>query len=176
MDVQVDGRLIKLDNRRMEFLILNLMLAMFYTRLGEKIIHTVGAFQSADFVEVLARFPSSILPERRKKQAYISSILSKNEIHRDDKYNRKLFFRVKHGHYMINPKLSLRMEGQWRNVYDLLSFDRIADRFFEQEHGSSWDRYDYNEIFRRQVASFGAWIKELASADEIPNPAERGLF
>lgn len=176
MDVQVDGRLVKLDNRHMEFLMLNLMLAMFYTRLGEKIIRTAGAFQSADFVAVLARFPSSILPERRKRQAYVSSILSKNEVHRDDKYNRKLFLRIKHGHYMINPKLSLRVEGEWRNVYDLLCFDRVAHPFFEAERGSYWAKYDYNEMFRQRVTSFGARMKKLAVKDEIPNPAERELF
>ncbi len=167
MDVQVDGRLVKLDNRHMEFLMLNVMLAMFYTRLGEKIIRTMGAFQSADFVEVLAHFPSSILPERRKRQAYISSILSKNEIHRDDKYNRKLFFRIKHGHYLINPKLSLRVEGQWRNIYDLLSFDRVAQPFFEMRHVSPQARYKYNEFFHRQIMGFGVRMKELASEDVI---------
>ncbi len=172
MDVQVDGRLIKLDNRHMEFLMLNLMLAMFYTRLGEKIIRTGGAFQSADFVDVLSRSPPSILPERRKKQTYISIILSKNEINRDDKYNRKLFFRVKHGHYMINPKLSLRVEGQWRYVYDLLSFDRIAYPFFESGRNNAWGGYDYNEFLRSQVTNFGTRIKALAGADDMANPVQ----
>ena len=104
MLVQVDGRLVKLDKRLMEFLMLNLMIAMFYTRLGENAARHGGAFSSTDFVQVLDHFPASVLPERRKKRAYISSILSKNEVDRDDPYNRKLFRRIKRGHYIINPE------------------------------------------------------------------------
>src|SRR5207245_7732267 len=54
MVLQVDGRLVKLDNRLMEFLLLNLMIAMFYTRLGDNVVRFGGgAFSSGDFVEVL---------------------------------------------------------------------------------------------------------------------------
>src|SRR5712691_4344475 len=38
MVIQVDGRLVKLDKRSMEFLLLNLMIAMFYTRLGDNVV------------------------------------------------------------------------------------------------------------------------------------------
>src|SRR5262249_45217677 len=41
--IQVDGRLVKLDKRSMEFLLLNLMIAMFYTRLGDNIVRFGGA-------------------------------------------------------------------------------------------------------------------------------------
>lgn len=177
MDVEVDGRLIKLDNRSMEFLMLNLMLAMFYIRLGEKIVHTGGgAFESRDFVEVLAHFPASILPAQRKKRAYLSSILSKNEVHRDDKYNRKLFYRVKHGHYIINPKLSVRVEGEWRSVYDLLSFDRIAYPFLDPEQSRAIVNYDFNELFREQIEAFAIWIRGLAQSDRLPKEGPGSLF
>ncbi len=99
MVLQVDGRLVKLDNRLMDFLMLNLMIAMFYSHLGENVARTYGgAFTSGDFVEVLSHFPDSVLPERRKKRAYISSILSKNEVNRVGPYNRKLFRRLKQSH------------------------------------------------------------------------------
>jgi len=35
---------------------------------------------------VLRHFPDALVPARRKQRAYISSILAKNEVHRDDKY------------------------------------------------------------------------------------------
>ena len=115
MVIQVDGRLVKLDKRSMEFLLLNLMIAMFYTRLGDNVVRFGGgAFSSGDFVEVLHHFPDALVPARRKQRAYISSILAKNEVHRDDPYNRKLFRRLKHGHYIINPKLAVWVEGAWR--------------------------------------------------------------
>jgi hypothetical protein len=160
LDIQVDERLIKLDKRSMEFQMLNLMMAMFYTRLGLKIVRTWGAFQSSDFAEVLAHFPEHILPARRKKRPYISSILAKNEVSRDDKYNRKLFLRVKHGHYIINPGLSLRVEGEWRNIYELLSFDMIAYR--HEEEKAYWGNYDFNAMNQLRIEQFAEQIKVYA--------------
>jgi len=166
LDIQVDERLIKLDNRSMEFLMLNLMMAMFYTRLGEKIVRWGGAFQSADFEEALEHFPEHLLPARRKKRTYISSILSKNEVSRDDKYNRKLFLRVKHGHYVINPRLRMRVEGEWRRIYDLLSFDMIAHPFSDpKEREYYWSDLDFNVIHQQQIERF---------AQRVTNQAEPG--
>ena len=104
---------------------------MFYTNLGNKIIKKGEYFTSGDFAEILKHFPEHILPERRKKRQYISSILSKNEVDRDDKYNRRLFFRMRRGNYIINPKLSLRVEGEWINIYDLLNMDMVDFEHFK---------------------------------------------
>ncbi len=154
IDIQVDERLIKIDNHSMEFLMLNLMMTMFYTRLGNKIIRTGGAFQSIDFVEVLAQFPEHLLPARRKKQPYISGILSKNELNRDDKYNRKLFLRVKHGHYIMNPGLSLKVEDEWLNIYELLSFDMIAYQHDDTPCDDYWNNYDFNLAQQYRIEKF----------------------
>jgi len=67
--------------------------------------------------------PNSILPERRKKRAYLSSILAKNEINKDDRHNRKLFYRVLRGAYIFNPGLALKVEEEWVNIYNLLTVD-----------------------------------------------------
>ncbi len=159
ISVQVESRLVKLDNRLMEFLMLNLMMAMFYTRLGRKIVHNAGAFESADFVEVLAHFPERLVPARRKKRAYISSILSKNETSREDKYNRKLFYRIKRGHYIINPRLSVRVEGEWRNVYELLNLDTIG---FEYVEGSPYfDRDLLNRSFDYSLQRFRESVRAM---------------
>lgn len=158
LDLQVDERLIKLDKRSMEFLMLNLMMAMFYVRLGEKIVYTRGGFQNSDFAEALAHFPEHILPARRKKRPYISSILSKNEVSRDDKYNRKLFLRVKHGHYIINPRLSLRIEGEWQNIFELLSFDMIA-HVHTDNNTSYWNGHDHNAMNQEHIERFANKIK-----------------
>ncbi len=166
LDIQVDGRLIKLDNRLMEFLMLNLMMAMFYTRLGEKVARMGNAFQSVDFVEMLEHFPDRLLPARRKKRAYISSILSKNEISRDDRYNRKLFWRVKHGQYIINPRLSLRVEGEWRNIYDILSFDMLAHPYIDPKRESYWSGFDFNELYQQSVERFVKRVKAFSQGEK----------
>ena len=124
--MQVDGRLVKLDQRLMEYLMLSLAMVMFYQRLGENWGRRAKLLSAADFEELLAHFPESIVPAWRKKRTYISGILSKNEVYREGPYNRKLFLRLKRGEYVINPKLALRVEGEWRRIYDLLSLRRLA--------------------------------------------------
>ncbi len=158
IDTQIDERLIKLDKRSMEFIMLNMMMAMFYAWLGEKIVITWGAFESSDFAQLFDHFPEHILPGRRKKRPYISSILSKNEVNREDKYNRKLFVRVKHGHYIFNPKLSLRVEGEWRNIYEILSFDMVA----MQHEESCIYIADFNERGQARIERFAQKIKNHA--------------
>ena len=163
MVVQVDGRLVKLDNRLMEFLMLNLMIAMFYTRLGENVVrYRGGAFSSGDFVDVLSHFPDAIVPARRKNRAYISSILSKNEVDRDDKYNRKLFRRIKHGHYIINPKLAVWVEGDWRNIYDLLSLDALG---YQRRDMGDFYYFDLNEFMQNQLEQFKALVNQLRAEE-----------
>ena len=142
ISIQVDGRLIKLDKHQMEFFMLNMMIALFYRELPKKVINLGGAFSSQDFVDAVEHMPNSVLPERRKKRAYLSSILSKNEFTRDGKDNRKLFFRIKHGHYLFNPDLALKVEDEWVSIYDLLSIDKLANQHKKQEE---WWRVDVNE-------------------------------
>jgi len=164
MVMQVDGRLVKLDNRLMEFLLLNLMIAMFYTRLGANVVRFGGgAFSSGDFVEVLHHFPAALVPARRKQRAYISSILAKNEVHRDDPYNRKLFRRLKHGHYIINPKLAVWVEGAWRNIYDLLSLDALG---YQRQDMRDFDVFDPNVFMQQQLQHFKTLVTQLQEGEE----------
>ena len=164
MVIQVDGRLVKLDNRSMEFLLFNLMIAMFYTRLGDNVVRFGGgAFSSGDFVEVLHHFPDALVPARRKHRAYISSILAKNEVHRDDPYNRKLFRRLKHGHYIINPTLAVWVEGAWRPLYELLSLDALGYRHQDRR---AWSAFDPHEHMHGQLQHFKTLIKQLQEGEE----------
>jgi hypothetical protein len=148
----------------MEFLMVNLMIAMFYTHLGKNVASLPsGAFTSGDFMEVLSHFPDSVLPERRKKRAYISSILSKNEVNREGPYNRKLFRRLKHGHYIINPQLSVWVEGGWRNIYDLLSLDLLG---YQRREVNPFFYFDPNEYMQRQLQHFRETVKRLQEGKE----------
>ena len=124
----------------------------------------VGAFSSGDFVEVLHHFPDTLVPARRKQRAYISSILSKNEVDRDDPYNRKLFRRLKHGHYIINPQLAVWVEGAWRNMYDLLSLDALGYRRREPHHFYS---FDPNAHMQDQLHQFKTLVKQLRDGEEV---------
>ncbi|MEK7990259.1 MAG: UvrD-helicase domain-containing protein [Thiotrichaceae bacterium] len=120
--VQIDERLVSIDNHLMEFTMLNIAISMFYVLFTQKTYHYEVGLTSINFVNLLELFPEHIIPERRKKRPYISSILSKNEVDRDNKYNRKLFKRTKRGHYIINPNLSVRVEGEWKTISELFKF------------------------------------------------------
>ncbi|WP_200196550.1 hypothetical protein [Halorhodospira abdelmalekii] len=56
-----------------------------------------------------------MLPPRRKRREYISSILSKNEVSRDGPYNRRLFLRLQRGHDLVNPQLKIKLGEEWRS-------------------------------------------------------------
>jgi hypothetical protein len=114
---------------------------------------------------VLQHFPDTVVPERRKKRAYISSILSKNEVGRDDKYNRRLFRRIKHGHYLINPELAVWVEGEWRNIYDLLSLDALGYRRRERH---PFYTFDPNPRMQYQLDQFKTLVKQLRDGEEAP--------
>jgi hypothetical protein len=126
LDVRVDDRLVKLDRHLMEYLMLSLALVLFYRRLASNWVLRRRTLMSTDFEEVLGHFPDVLVPERRKRRPYLSSILSKNEATRQGPYNRKLFLRIGHGHYLPNPGLALRVAGEWRGVYQLLEPQRLA--------------------------------------------------
>lgn len=126
MSIQVDGRLVKLDKNSMEFFLLNVMIALFYRVMPEKLTYRLEGFTTQDFLAAVQHIPHSVLPERRKQRAYLSSILAKNEVSKDDKYNRKLFYRVIRGAYIFNPNFAIKVEDEWVNIYDLLLIDRLA--------------------------------------------------
>ncbi len=135
---------------------LNLMMAMFHIRMGEKIACAGGAFQSHDLADAAEHFPEHILPARRKKRPYISSILSKNEVSREDKYNRKHFLRVKHGHHIVNPGLNLRADREWRKIYELLSFDMISHAYIERLYTFN---HDISHVFQHSIKLFSDRIE-----------------
>ena len=131
--IQVEGRLIKLDKRLMKLFVLNLMFALFYRVLGNAISKGQG-FTAKDLAERVQVLPDTVLSQRRKKQSYISSILSGNEVDRQSPYNSQLFKRIKRGHYVINPLLKVRSGGErggeggdeWLSVHDLLHLQDLG--------------------------------------------------
>ena len=159
--VRSAGRLVKLDRRSMEFTVLNLMFAMFYTQLGDRAALAGGAYGSGDLVEALERFPDTLVPARRKQRVYVSSILAKNEVGRDDRYNRRLFRRLRHGHYVIDPHLALWVDGAWREVYDLLSLDALGHRrdWHDDAYAKQLDAYAEQSL-REFRATIERWRAE----------------
>ena len=91
----------------MGLFVLNLMFATFYRQLG-RLASLGDGFSAKERTQWVQALPEEVLPQRRKKQSYISSILSNNEVDRDAPYNCKLFKRIRRGYYTINPGIKLR--------------------------------------------------------------------
>jgi len=121
--VKVFDKMIKIDNSQMTYFIFNLMLSAQVVLMREKIDYNIPAFESGDIMNALESFPEFIMPEYRKKRRYISSVLAANEVNKQRGYNRRLFFRVRQGYYMINPVLEIEVEGEWVNAYTLMQMD-----------------------------------------------------
>lgn len=139
ISIQVDARLIKLDKRGMEFFLLNLLIVLFYRVLPSKLIKS-GGFGTQEVLDAIAHFPDHVLPKHRKQRAYLSSVFAKNEMYRDGVYNYKLFYRLRQGHYVFNPSLMLRVEGEWVNIYQLLPLDKLTYR--AEAGANGWDKND----------------------------------
>lgn len=106
-----DGRQYVINPRSMEFFVANLLNAL---RLDVFNLTDPLARQCLlinDFLEVIEEIPAPILPDYRRKRQYVSSILSKNEKDRGDRYNKRFLIRRSRGCYDLNPEAVLRWEG-----------------------------------------------------------------
>jgi hypothetical protein len=143
----------------MEFFMLNLMIALFYRVMPKKMTYRLEGFSTQDFIAAVQHIPDSILPERRKQRAYLSSILSKNELGKDDKHNRKLFYRVLRGAYIFNPRLAIKVEDEWINIYDLLTIDRLAPHYEARQ--AWWQHHDFNAYAEKKMTVCKDLLKKL---------------
>lgn len=190
--VQVDGRLIMIKQQSMEYFLLNLLSSLFYRYLGPALssFRRTPGFSAGMLAECVAQLPERVLTHRRKRRDYITSILSKNEIHRDHLYNRKLFLRMDRGFYVVNPQLQLRIEGTWYPYYQLFCLDdlgvrpsgmtaslttldyqgvpileekKLSSAFFAGQFGKDQDQY-WIEQQKNRLNEQVSYIKEVAQA------------
>lgn len=126
LKLRINDRLIKLDAGRMEYIMLQTLLAYYAIKMRYHEIFAVPSILNAwclspkEITQLMGLLPDSILPERRKSRPYISAILAKNEIDRDSPYNRRLFVRMRHGVYTLNPCIDFAIQDQWISMFDLL--------------------------------------------------------
>lgn len=168
LSLQVKERLIKLDDQHMATFLVILMQALFYTHLGNSLVH-FEAFSATLLAKCVAHFPDDLLPERRKRQSYISSLLSQHEARSKNAYGKKLFLRLRHGQYILNPALKLRLGEDWVPVYQQLSLeDMNADLQALLQGYSEWRRdfhetkWDYHERIGNIIAYWTGVINKAS--------------
>ena len=150
VSVQIQGRLVKLDARTIEYLLFNVMLALMHERISKSSLHPFFfGFNSDDLLQYLSLFPNDIVNDQRRRRAYLSAALSRNEVSRAYAYNRRIFLRVRTGTYILNPKLMVQNGDTWIKLHDYLGFSQM------KLHSSLnlkfyLERLDYRELMQSQ--------------------------
>ena len=150
--IKVADRLVKIPNRKMEYFLLNIFMALQDAIINDSRSRWEEGVKAADLEEVIAPYPEGIMPDYRKKRNYISSLLAKNEINSNNPYNNGLFLRVARGYYCLNPNLAVWIEDKWVNVYELTGLTRFETLTEEEK---------YLRIVDKQLAD----IKEIKKID-----------
>jgi len=70
---------------------------------------------------------------------------------------------VRHGAYIFNPRLALKVEGEWVNIYDLLIIDRLAPVYKAKQ---DW----WNEYAEKGMAICKELLKQLIAEKKGENP------
>ncbi|TAH00404.1 MAG: ankyrin repeat domain-containing protein [Sphingobacteriales bacterium] len=129
--LQFEDKLIKIDAHQGEYWMVQFVLATSQMRISSLAVGLDnGALYSDTFASFFEGIADNIIPDFRKKRSYISSLLAKNEINRDDKYNKKLFLRLKNGIYVLNPFVKIYSNDQWlgqKHFYGLNTFSQYLD-------------------------------------------------
>ena len=137
VSLKIDDRLVKIDASQGEFLLFHIFFALFHDQLNKSWAMEVP-IKAAHLTEMIELLPESVIPAYRKKRAYTSSLLSKNETDGTNPYCKKLFKRKRTGWYVLNPKISMRHKDEWIDIYRHAGLNLIeaigsesGDRFLE---------------------------------------------
>lgn len=135
LDVQTDGRLVRLERHQGEYWLLTLMLAGLKTQWSQCVSRRLSPYRylSGFFADqlhdVLQELPAWLWPEPRRKRTYVNQVLARAEVHSSYQPARRLWARAKNGHYFPNPQLQLRAgeaaDAGWQPVYERLALEWI---------------------------------------------------
>jgi hypothetical protein len=131
LDVQTDGRLVRLERHQGEYWLLNLMLASFKTLRTRCVERTLSQdkYQKGFCAEALQNtlecLPEHLWKALRRKRSYVNGVLARAEVQSAYQPARRLWVRTHNGHYLPNPLLQLRGQSEagtgWRPVYEVLN-------------------------------------------------------
>jgi Ankyrin repeats (many copies) len=126
IDVQVDGRLVRVEHHQGEYWVLTLMLAGLKTQWSHCAArpHASWKYGQGYFAEQLHQalecLPVHLWKDLRRKRSYLNQVLARAEVQSHYKPARKLWARTANGHYLPNPAMLLRNGEAWTPVYEAL--------------------------------------------------------
>jgi hypothetical protein len=125
VSLRLDEQLLKIDAHRTEYVLFQLMNAL----LREHLCTPSGwgdGMRSRDLLVLAERLPADALRPDRRRREYLNGVLARNELGASYPYNRRLFLRVGHGRYVLNPGLALRRGEGWVPVYEAMGLRAMA--------------------------------------------------
>jgi len=126
LSLRLEGQLVKIDAHRIEYVLFQLMYALLRQHLSTRLGWRHG-MRSGDLLRAAEALPATMLPTDRRRRDYLSAVLARNEVGRDYPYNRRLFLRLSHGRYVLNPRLELRLGESFVPIYDAMGVRQMAE-------------------------------------------------
>jgi hypothetical protein len=138
LKIQVDNQLIKIDAHKIEYLLINLLVAVQSGILQTKRYAEIPGVKVDDIFSNIQHFSETLMPAFRKKREYLLSILAKHEVDSKNPYNKKIFKRLDRGYYILSTGMQLWVGEQWLSVNDIIksqdiSDQELSDHLFEKE-------------------------------------------
>ncbi|MDD2880587.1 MAG: AAA family ATPase [Rhodoferax sp.] len=135
IDVQTDGRLVRLERHQGEYWLLGMMLAGLKTLRTHCVarLHHPYKYEPGFFAEALQTslecLPEHLWPDKRRKRSYVNAVLARAEVASQYQPARKLWLRIKNGHYLPNPSMQLRThnanEALWQPAMQVLNLNWV---------------------------------------------------
>lgn len=125
--VRVGTRLIKLSHSRVEYLLVEL--GLFWARRSAGLRFDAcleTSLKPIELVEQMHMVSAEIVPHFWRRNSYLSAVLARNEVGRRGPYNKQLFYRIKHGHYTLNPLLDLEVGQAWVPWYEAIQLKEAS--------------------------------------------------
>jgi len=160
--IMVDDHMIKIDNHKIEYFLLNFFISLqaFIVSACDDSFWASRGVQAGDIERAVKDYPEIIMQEYRKKRPYISGNLSKHEIDSNNPYNKKLFKRLYRGYYVLNPALAVRIDEDWKNVYELMRMEEVKVPTPEE-------RRQWLEEYTRKLRESEYWDIDDDDFDEV---------
>jgi hypothetical protein len=190
IDVKVGERLVRLDRHLSEYGVFQTLWVLFKQAFSAPGFRQPAAINTEAVLQAWSALPAGVLSPKRNRRSHLSQVLSRNEIERDYAYNRRLFKRIAHGWYQINPQLAIRRRGiegeSWQPVLETLNLSLVHELAFPEQWSISrelwrstggaelptpvaaeaWEAREQAALAAEQAAFEAAAPRRLASEEE----------
>ncbi len=161
LKIQADGHLIKVDSYKIEYLLINLFIAVQNIILQKKIVYQALGIRIDDIIENIQHFSEAVIPKYRKKRDYLLSLLAKHEVNSNNPYNKKIFKRIDRGHYLLNPDLLILCGEEWKPVSNIFSSQDITESEIKshakEKQKKVWEEYKRKIEKDKKKREKGGW-------------------